>query len=124
MSRILVIDDDVPLRLVLRSILERAGHTVLDAPDGRSGMALWRREPTDIVVTDIFMPEKDGVEVIQEMKNVATKPKIIAISGGGQSGLFDLSSTATLLGADRVLVKPFDQRTLLLTVQEVLNDHA
>jgi len=122
--RILVIDDELPIRQVLRSILERAGHTVLDAPDGRSGMALWRREPTDIVVTDIFMPEKDGVEVIQEMKNVATKPKIIAISGGGQSGLFDLSSTATLLGADRVLVKPFDQRTLLLTVQEVLNDHA
>ena len=67
MSRILVIDDDVPLRLVLRSILERAGHTVLDAPDGRTGLALWRREPTDVVVTDIFMPEQDGIEVIREM---------------------------------------------------------
>ena len=54
---------------LLRSILERAGHTVLDAPDGRTGLALWRREPTDVVVTDIFMPEMDGIEVILEMKN-------------------------------------------------------
>ena len=122
MSRILVIDDELPLRRVLRRILERAGHTVLDAPDGRKGLALWRREPTDVVVTDIFMPEKDGIEVILEMKNIATKPKIIAMSGGGQRGMLDWNSSALALGADRVLVKPFDQRTFLLTVQEVLDD--
>jgi CheY-like chemotaxis protein len=122
MSRILVIDDELSLRRVLRSILERAGHTVLDAPDGRTGLALWRREPTDVVVTDIFMPEKDGIEVILEMKQVAATSKIIAMSGGGQKGLFDWNSSALALGADRVLVKPFDQRTFLLTVQEVLGD--
>jgi DNA-binding response OmpR family regulator len=121
MSRILIIDDELPLRRVLRSILERAGHTVLDAPDGCKGMALWRDEPVDVVVTDIFMPEKDGVEVIQEMKNVATKPKIIAMSGGGQRGLFDWNLAALSLGADRVLAKPFDQRTFLLAVEEVIN---
>jgi len=120
MSRILVIDDELPLRLVLRSILERAGHTVLDAPDGRTGLALWRREPTDVVVTDIFMPEKDGIEVIREMNHVAVKPKIIAMSGGGHKGLLGWKPAALMLGANRVLVKPFDQRTLLLTVQEVL----
>lgn len=120
MSRILVIDDELSLRQVLRTILERAGHTVLDAADGREGMALWRREPTDVVVTDIFMPESDGIQVLMEMKKVATKPKIIAMSGGGQKGLLDWRASALALGADRVLVKPFDQRTFLLTVQEVL----
>jgi CheY-like chemotaxis protein len=120
MSRILIIDDELPLRRLLRTILERAGHTVLDAPDGRKGLALWRREPTDVVVTDIFMPEKDGIDVILEMKNVAAKPKIIAMSGGGQKGLLDWHSAALSLGADRVLLKPFDPPTFLLTVQEVL----
>ena len=125
MSRILVIDDELLLRRVLRSILERGGHTVIDAPDGRTGMALWRQEPTDVVVTDIFMPEMDGVEVIREMQHVVAKPKIIAMSGGGHKYLLEgdkdsLLLAATLLGADRVLVKPFDQQTFLLTVQEVL----
>jgi CheY-like chemotaxis protein len=120
MSSILVIDDELALRRVLRSILERAGHSVLDAPEGRRGMALWRREPTDVVVTDIFMPEMDGIEVLMEMKKVATKPKIIAMSGGGAKGLLDWRTTALALGADRVLEKPFDERTFLLFIQEVL----
>jgi CheY-like chemotaxis protein len=120
MSRILVIDDELSLRLVMRVILERAGHTVLDAADGREGLALWRREPTDIVVTDLFMPEKDGYHVLMEMQHVATKPKIIAMSGGGQKGLLDWRASALALGADRVLVKPFDERTVLLIIQEVL----
>jgi CheY-like chemotaxis protein len=120
MPRILVMDDELSLRQVMRVILERAGHTVLDAPDGREGMALWHREPTDVVVTDIFMPEKDGIHVLMEMNNVATKPKMIAMSGGGQKGLLDWRTAALALGADRVLVKPFDQRTLLITIQEVL----
>jgi len=123
MSRILIIDDELSIRRVLRSMLEQAGHTVFDAIDGREGVALWRREPSDVVVTDIFMPEKDGVEVIMEMKRAATKPKIIAMSGGGQKGLLDWKPAALLLGADRVLVKPFDQQTFLSTIQEVLASH-
>ncbi|MEO6545737.1 MAG: response regulator [Nitrospiraceae bacterium] len=124
MSRILVIDDEVSLRQVLRIILERAGHTVFEASNGHEGMAIWRREPTDVVVTDIFMPEKDGIEVILEMKNVAAKPKIIAMSGGGRKGLLDWNSTALSSGADRVLLKPFDLRTFLVAVEEVLADPA
>lgn len=120
MARILVIDDELPLRLMLRTTLEQAGHTVLDAPDGCKGMALWRREPTDVVVTDIFMPEKDGMEVIRELKHAVAKPMIIAISGGGGKGLLDWDSAALSLGADRVLAKPFDQKTFLFTVQEML----
>lgn len=74
-------------------------------------MAFWRDEPVDIVVTDIFMSEKDGFEVIQEMKKVARTAKIIAMSGGGQWGLFDWNLAALSLWADRVLTKPFDNRT-------------
>ena len=120
MSRILVIDDEQPLRRVLRRILERAGHTVFEAQDGRKGMALWRQAPTDVVVTDIFMPEKDGMQILMELKHVSTKPKIIAISGGDPRGLLDLKPAARFLGADRVLQKPFDAQTFLAAVQEVL----
>lgn len=124
MARILIIDDELSLRQVMRVILERAGHTVLDAPDAGEGMALWRREPTDVVVTDIFMPDKDGIHVLMEMKKIATKPKIIVMSGGGQRGLFDWRANALTLGADQVLVKPFDPPTLLSTIHEVLAGQA
>lgn len=123
MSRILIIDDELPLRQVLRSILARAGHTVFDAPNGRKGLALWRKEPVDVVVTDIFMPEQDGLEVIMEMKKGAAKPKIIAMSGGGSRRQLDVIQGAFMLGADRVIQKPFDQQILLSTVEEVTNGH-
>jgi DNA-binding response OmpR family regulator len=124
MPRILIIDDEASVRTMLRRVLEETGHTVFDAPDGRAGMAFWRREPTDVVVTDIYMPDKDGIEVLLEMKTSAMKPKIIVMSGGGQRGLCDLSTAALSLGADRVLLKPFDPQTLLVAIQEVLAGHA
>lgn len=121
MSRVMIIDDELPIRRVLRRILEQAGHTVLDVPDGLQGLALWRKEPTNVVVTDIFMPEKDGIEVILEMNSFVPRPRIIAMSGGEQSGLFDLISVALLLGADRIILKPFNRRKFLETVYEVLD---
>jgi CheY-like chemotaxis protein len=120
MSRILIIDDEEPIRKLLRSILEQAGHTVLDAANGREGMALWHKTPADVVVTDIFMPDKDGIQILTELRRVATRPKIIAMTGGESRGLFDFKPAARLLGADRVLSKPFEVRTFLLTVEEVL----
>ncbi len=83
-------------------------------------MALWRRERMDVVVTDIYMPEKDGVEVMLEIRKFDMKPKIIVMSGGGQRGVLDWSTTALALGADGVLVKPFDERRFLSVIQEVL----
>jgi len=124
LSRILVLDDDVSLRRVLRSILEQAGHTVFDAPDGREGMALCHQEHTAIVLADIYMPNKDGIEVLLEMQKLTTRPKIIMMSGATQKGLCDLSAAALSLGADRVLVKPFDAQTLLVAIQQVLEGHA
>lgn len=124
MARILVIEDEEPLRKVVRLILELAGHTVLEAPNGRQGMARWRDTLPELVLTDIFMPDKNGIEVLLEMKNATVQSKIIVMSGGGPHGRFDLNPAAQLLGAERVLVKPFDQQTLLSSVQEVLNGHA
>jgi CheY-like chemotaxis protein len=120
MSRILVIDDEAAVRNLLRCILERAGHAVIDAPDGRQGLALLRRDSVDLVVTDIYMPEMDGIEVLCRMKHLAERPKIITISGASPHGMVDLNKAARLLGADKVLMKPFDQHTFLLAVNEVI----
>jgi CheY-like chemotaxis protein len=124
MARVLIIDDERPIRQLLRRMLEGAGHTVIDAADGLQAMALWRKEPCDVVVTDIYMPGKDGIEVIREMKQAVPRPKIIAMSGGTRMGLFDLMPAAIALGADRMLVKPFDRTTFVQTVQEALNGEA
>jgi DNA-binding response OmpR family regulator len=120
MSRVLIVEDDAPLRAIFRQILEKAGHTVFDAAYGRKGMALWHREQTDVVVTDLYMPEKDGVEVLLEMKRYATQTKIIVMSGGGTKGLLDWSASVLSLRADGVLEKPFDKQKLLTVIQDVL----
>lgn len=122
MSRVLIIEDEASLRGVLRRILEQTGHTVYEAPDGRIGMALWRRERTDVVVTDIYMPYKDGIEVLLEIRKSVIKPKVICMSGGGQRGALDWSMTALSLGADGVLMKPFDQQRFLAVMKEVVAD--
>ena len=85
LSRIRIVDDQVSLRGALRQMLGRAGHTVFDASDGREGMALWRREPTEIVLTGWYIPEQDGVEVLLEMKRSATTTKVVMMSGGGHA---------------------------------------
>ena len=86
-------------------------------------MALWHQEHTAIVLADIYMPNKDGIEVLLEMQKLTTRPKIIMMSGATQNGLCDLSAAALSLGADRVLVKPFDVQTLLVAIQQVLAGH-
>ena len=82
MARILLLDDDRALRDVVRMILEEAGHVVNDAPDGRAGVEMYRESPSDIVITDIRMPEKTGNETILELRAEFPDVKIIAMSGG------------------------------------------
>jgi len=84
MARILVIDDDIQILEMLGQTLEREGYEVVDALDGKEGMRLYREAPTDLVITDIVMPEKEGVETIMELKRDFPDVKIIAMSGGGQ----------------------------------------
>ena len=122
MARILVIDDDGQVRDAIRRILERAGHTVLDAADGEAGIRLYRERPTDLIITDIFMPEQDGIETIQQLRREFPGVKIIAISGGDRTRTMDLRKDAELLGASRSLRKPFELTELLKAVSELLGE--
>ena len=122
MARILVIDDDGQVRGAIRRILERAGHTVLDAADGEAGIRLYRERPTDLIITDIFMPEQDGIETIQQLRREFPGVKIIAISGGDRTQTVDLRKDAELFGASRTLRKPFELTELLKAVRELLGE--
>jgi two-component system chemotaxis response regulator CheY len=122
MPRILIIDDEPLVRAVLRSILERHGYTVMDAPDGRAGLALWRHTPSDLVLTDIFMPQLDGIEVIRQLTHLWPQAKIIAMTGGSKIGDFksSVADAALQLGAQHLLLKPFTKQTLLTAISAVL----
>ena len=120
MALILVIDDDQALRRTARRILTGAGYTVIDAEDGIAGM---RRLPTEqpaLVITDILMPNKDGIETIREIRAVSPRTKVIATSGGGVSGKAMFLDAAQVLGADAILRKPFRAADLLATVDRLL----
>jgi DNA-binding NtrC family response regulator len=121
MSRILVIDDDEQFRSMLRQVLGREGHEVVEASNGKEGMALFRAEPTALIITDILMPEQEGLQTIRELRHEFPEAKIIAISGGGPGGTMNFLKAAKLLGAQRTLWKPFDLDELRQTVREVLN---
>ncbi len=120
-KRILVIEDDEQTRRMLAEMMRRAGYEVLEAPDGRVGVQLFRAETVDLVITDILMPEKDGLETIRDLKRESPDVKIIAISGGGRTGLLDFLPVARQLGAARTFAKPTDRRELLSAVAEELS---
>ena len=123
MPRILIIDDEPLVRAVLRRILERHGHTVTEAADGRAGLALWRYTPGDLVLTDLFMPGTDGIEVIVQLTRDWPQAKIIAMTGGAKTGdyMSTVASAALVLGAQHLLMKPFTIRTLLAAISSVLH---
>ena len=115
MATILVIDDDEQLREFLRLTLEGEGHTVTVAPDGKVGVTRYRQSPTNLILTDIFMPEKEGLETIIQLRREFPTVKIIAISGGSDraSSNFSVLDLAKKLGANRTVMKPFDVTTIL-----------
>ena len=117
---ILVIDDDDELRDTLRAILEAAGDTMHEARNGREGIACCQAYPLAMVLTDLLMPEQEGIETIRQFQTMQPIPKIIAMSGGGQMGSRPLLEIARVLGADRTLQKPIRARDLLATVQDLL----
>ena len=123
MASILVIEDDADIRALYCRILSQAGHAVTEAEDGNVGMRLYRQQHRDIVITDIIMPEKEGIETIMELVRESPDVRIIAISGGGQA---TPGSTclhlAKRLGAATTLAKPFSKQELLNAVQEVLDN--
>ncbi len=120
--RILVIDDDDQMRVLLRQVMEWAGYEVIEATNGRQGMMQQRKNPADLVITDLIMPEQEGLETISQLKKEFVGIKIIAISGGGRIGPEAYLPAARELGADLVFSKPFDVQELVSSVKELLDN--
>ena len=118
MARILIIDDDPQIRHILRRILNQAGYEVVEAENGIQGLRQYREAQPDLVISDIFMPEKDGLELIDALRSAEATVPIIAISGGSQLGKMDLLSVAAHLGAQRIVRKPFRRDEVLAVVRE------
>jgi CheY-like chemotaxis protein len=119
-QRILVIDDDASARVSMRETLENDGFEVTEAPNGRVGVSLFHRSPTDLVICDIFMPEKDGLETIIDLKRDYPGVRIVTVNDN-PFGDMDYSTVALRLGAVRVLRKPLHREALLDTVHQVLD---
>ena len=117
MSDILVIDDDVQMRRLIGRILGEAGHVVLDAKNGRAGLRLFRVARPGLVITDIVMPEQEGIETIRMIAREAPQIPILAISGSGEPSYLRM---AAALGATAQLAKPFAAGELLAAVAELL----
>ena len=114
MATILIIDDEEPVRVLLRSALQADGYEVVEAVNGREGLELYRRKPADLVITDILMPELNGLDMLLELTREFLHAKVIAISGAGEKNVLDV---AKLLGARQTFQKPFSMPKLLGAVR-------
>ena len=131
MTKVIVIDDEEDIRIVLKEILERAGFEVKVASDGNEGKDLIREHGADLVITDIIMPGGDGVEAAYDIRMEFPKTKIIVMSGGGNAATLGyepaaITTTAYLAsaasaGADLTLTKPFDRDEIINAVKELTN---
>ncbi|MFG1691147.1 response regulator [Gemmatimonadota bacterium] len=128
MASILIIDDEGSVREILRRLLERVGHTVYEAADGKTALRMYAGNPTDLVITDIFMPEMDGIEFLIRVREAFPEARIIALSGGGfmplSGGGFigkeEVLQDAAQLGAVGILEKPFSVEECLDVVRKTL----
>jgi CheY-like chemotaxis protein len=120
MAKILVIDDEELNRFSIRKVLEGAGHEVAEAVDGVVGLEMQKKQNFNLIITDILMPKKEGLETLQEIKEGYPGISVIAISGGGRLGNMDFLSAAELLGADAILAKPFTDEQIVTCVSECL----
>lgn len=120
MAHILIIDDEPGILKILRKILEGAGHTVSDAPDGEVALRQFEGQPADLVITDIFMPGMDGIEFLVSIRKTAPNARVLAMSGGGLLSRDQALSDASLLGADQILQKPFSKDEVLEAVERML----
>lgn len=121
MAQILLVEDDNDVRQLIKQLLEKDGHTVLEAANGKTAVDIYYKEQPDLIITDIVMPEKDGIEVISELKSKYPHIKIIAISGGGGLDPSSYLFTARKLGAAYTFKKPFLRAELLEAVKALTN---
>jgi len=122
MARILIIDDEQQIRSMLRLMLEREGYEVVEAPDGIEGIRAYRQKPADLIITDLIMPNKDGIGMIIELQKEFPDVKIIAMSGGGLNKPEGYLKGAKKLGAACTLTKPIDREKMLRAVKNTIKD--
>lgn len=119
-QRILVVDDDASIRRTLNILLTKAGYEVIQASDGFEAVRLWRDRGGDLVITDLHMPQKDGIETIIELLSHSPGIRIIAMSGGGQTKRLDLLGNMALLGSVLTIEKPFTLAEMMAVVGRAL----
>jgi DNA-binding NtrC family response regulator len=119
-QRILVVDDDASIRRTLNILLSKAGYEVIQASDGSEAVRLWRDRGGDLVITDLHMPQKDGIETIIELLTHSPGIRIIAMSGGGQTKRLDLLGNMALLGTVLTIEKPFTLAEMMTLVGRAL----
>ena len=124
MARILLIDDMAGVRRTVSAVLKRAGHKVSEANDGGAGLELLKCDRFDLVITDMLMPDHDGMEVILFLEQQRNPPKVLAISGGGSQVSSDEAFMLARSKADATLAKPFDNSELLAAVDKLLKVEA
>ena len=122
MNAILVVDDDPQVLEVVGEMLRLDGYAVATAADGREAVVKFRNTSFDLVITDLIMPEKEGLETIVEMKSMRSSVPVIAMSGGGRVGPSDYLETARYIGAAATLAKPFTRSELISLVSSVLSE--
>jgi two-component system chemotaxis response regulator CheY len=122
MPSILIIDDDESLRASMRRTLRKEEYTIIEASEGRQGMKQLECSPADLILLDMFMPDKDGLETIGELRRAHPEIPIIAMSGGGFKGTVDVLHVAKKMGVRRTLAKPFTREQLLDAVREELSN--
>ncbi len=119
MSRVLLIEDDCLVLTTLSEFLADAGHSVTEARDGKEGLRLFRMVDPEVIITDLVMPETEGMEVSLKLKEYRSTARIIVISGGLRGNTADFLEIAKSLGASKVLAKPFTYESLLAAVNEL-----
>ena len=120
MAKVLVVDDYEMTLVAMQMLLQQAGHEVMTASSGARVAAKVRRDPPDLVITDILMPEQDGLGLISEIRDFNATLPIIAISGGAQTLGPDYLEYAQEMGANAILAKPFDKARLLSLIDQLL----
>ena len=120
MPRILVVDDNASIREAVCEMLEATGYQTVAAENGRLAATIHRTTPVDLLITDLFMPDTDGLEIIYQFRHDFPHVKIIAMSGGGSRGLVELLTVAKKMGAQRTFMKPFAWEDLIAAVQELV----
>ena len=121
MAKILIIEDDDIMRDFLSDLLKREGYLTEAVSDGAKGLSSFKKEYFDLIITDIIMPEKEGIETIVDIRKLDQKIPIIAISGGGRLSPKRYLPLAAKLGADYTFMKPFDNHAFLAAVRDCLD---